>query len=90
VLLKLLELSATKTPQIGKSSGSRVNIPTVTFKQFCQESADADISISDEMAVKQPSEKSTIKMKQVPIVPNPYQQKMDSSNSEQYYIYKLL
>jgi hypothetical protein len=55
----------------------------VTFKQFCQESADADISTSDEIAVKQPSEKSTIKMTQVPIVANPYQQKMDSNNSEQ-------
>jgi hypothetical protein len=44
------------------------------LKQFCQERADADISISDEMAVQQPSEKSTIKMKQVPIVANPYQQ----------------
>jgi hypothetical protein len=57
-----LKTNFPKTPQLGKSSGCRVNIPTVTFKQFCQESADADISISDEMAVKQPSEKSTIKM----------------------------
>jgi ribosomal protein S8E len=78
-----LKTNFTKTPQLGKSSGRRVNIPTVTFKQFCQESADADISTSDEIAVKQPSEKSTIKMKQVPIVANPYQQKRDSSNSEQ-------
>jgi hypothetical protein len=54
-----LKTNFTKTPQLGKSSGRRVNIPTVTFKQFCQESADADISTSDEIAVKQPSEKST-------------------------------
>lgn len=78
-----LKTNFTKTAQLNKSSTSRVNIPTVTFKQFCQESADADISISNEMALKQPSEKNTIKIKQVPKVLNPYQQKRDSSNSEQ-------
>lgn len=77
-----LKTNFTKTSHLNKATGSRVNIPTVTFKQFCQESADTAINTSDEMALQQPSEKSTIKMKQVPKVLNPYQQKNDSTNSE--------